>query len=600
MAEILTRDQQEVQNTWDVAKLYETEALWEEDLQQFKEDMGKISSYQGTLGESAAHLAEVFSEMKALERRLEKIYLYASMRSDEDTANAHFQDFEMRVTSVYAEYASSVSFVEPELLAVGEEKIRGWLADDQNEALQAYKRPIELTLRQAPHTLSKEEEAILANTAEIRQTASTAYNLLGNADMRFTPVEHDGETIEITHANFVPLQMSPDRELRRKVYENFYQNYQHHENTIASLFQSNLKSARFMSKTRKFETSRAMYLFANEIDEQIYDNPLDTVHEHLPAMHRYVKLRKKLLGVDELHFYDVYASLVKDFAKKYTFEEARDLVLAALAPLGEEYGQVVASAFENRWMDIYPNRGKRSGAYSTGSYESYPYMLLNFTNELDDVFTLIHEMGHSLHSYYSHKNQPYVTSDYKIFVAEVASTCNEALLTHYLLETTTDKEERKYIINHYMESFKSTLYRQTMFAEFEKITHAKVAAGESLTAPVLNAIYKELNEQYFGPEMVVDDKISLEWARIPHFYRPFYVYQYATGLSAATALSHRILTEGEPAVQDYLKFLSSGSSQDPVSLLKIAGVDMSSKEPVATALTLFNSLIDEMEKLTEA
>ncbi len=598
MAEILTRDQQELENTWDVQKLYPSDAAWEEDLAKFKEEMPKVATFEGTLGESAAHLADVFGEITGLERRLEKLYLYASMRSDEDTANAHFQDLEMRVNSVYVEYVSLASFVEPEILEVGEEKVRAWLDDDANKELQAYRRPLELILRKAAHTLSKEEEAIVANTAEIRQTAATAYSLLTDADMRFEPVVHNGETIEITHANFVPLQMSPDRDLRKKVYENFYQNYQFHENTIASLFQSNLKSAKFVSTTRKFPTTRAMYLFENEIDEQIYDNLLDTVHEHLPAMHRYVGLRKKLLGVDELHFYDVYASLVKDYDKKYTFAEAKELVLAALAPLGDEYCSVVESAFTDRWMDIYPNRGKRSGAYSTGSYDSYPYMLLNFTSELDDVFTLIHEMGHSLHSYYSHKNQPYVTADYKIFVAEVASTCNEALLTNYLLKTTTDKEERKYIINHYMESFKSTLYRQTMFAEFEKITHAKVAAGESLTAPVVNGIYKDLNVQYFGPDMVVDDQIALEWARIPHFYRPFYVYQYATGLAAATALSHRILTEGEPAVQDYLKFLSSGSSTDPVSLLKIAGVDMSQKEPVSTALELFNSLIDEMEQLT--
>lgn len=352
-----------------------------------------------------------------------------------------------------------------------------------------------------------------------------------------------------------------------------------------------------MSKARKYPSNRAMYLAGSNIPEEIYDNLIQTVHDYLPAMHDYVGLRKEVLGYDRLHFHDVYASLVGSYDKTYTFDEAKELIIEALKPLGEEYVAIVRSSFEDRWMDIYPNKGKRSGAYSSGSYDSYPYMLLNFNGTLDSVFTLIHEMGHSVHSYLSHKNQSYVTAGYKIFVAEVASTCNEALLTHYLLENTEDPEARKYILNHYMDSFKSTLYRQTMFAEFERIVHKKVEENVSLTAPVLNDIYRDLNEAYFGPEMVVDEWIALEWARIPHFYRPFYVYQYATGFSAATALSQKILEEGQVAVDAYLKFLSSGSSHDPIELLEIAGVDMREKEPVAKALDVFQETIKQFREL---
>lgn len=598
MAETITRKEQRLEDTWNVAFMFANEADWEVELKSFREDLAGLSQYEGKLGSSAETLAEAFTLKLALERRLEHLFVYASMRADEDTSDAHFQDLDMRAMSAYNEYLDKVSYMEPEILSIGEEQVRGWIGE--NATLKSYERALELILREAPHTLSKEQEALLAQAGEVVQTASTAYNLLNNADMRFEPVEHKGETIHITNSTFVPLQMSEDRELREKVYNSFYRSYREHENTIASLFQSNLKASRFLSRARKFPSNRAMYLFNSNVPEELYDNLIETVHENLPAMHRYVSLRKQLLGVDELHFHDVYASLVKDYQAKYSFDEAKAMVLEAVKPLGEDYSKIVEGAFNDRWMDIYPNKGKRSGAYSSGSYDSLPYMLLNYTSELNDVFTLIHEMGHSVHSYLTHKHQPYVTGDYKIFVAEVASTCNEALLTHYLLQTTTDKEARKFILNHYMDSFKSTLYRQTMFAEFERIVHAKVEAGDSLTAPVLNDIYKKLNEEYFGPDMIVDDNIALEWARIPHFYRPFYVYQYATGFSAAIALSRRILEEGEPAVRDYLNFLSSGSAQDPIDTLRLAGVDMTQKEPVAAALEIFSSLIDEMEELVQA
>lgn len=595
MAELITREEQKKENTWDLEKMFPSDEAWEEELKAVEAEAPELLSFAGHLGDGPEVLREALEQRFAVTRRGEHLYVYAHQRADQDTANPKYQDLEMRCRSSLMKLLAQTSFFDPEILAIGEEKVRGWVND--YEPLKAYERVIELILRQAPHTLDKEQEALLAQAAEICSAPSTAYKFLNNADLDFGTVEHNGETIALNHANFVLLQHSQDRELRQKVYETYYQAFRQHQNTIASLFQSNIKASMFRSRARHFSSDRAMYLFDSNVPESLYDNLLETVHDFLPAMHRYVELRKKILGVDELHFYDVYAPLLKDYDRKYTFEEAKELVLKAVKPLGEDYTKIVEGAFRDRWMDIYPNKGKRSGAYSSGSYDSYPYMLLNFNGQLDAVFTLIHEMGHSVHSYLTHKNQPYVTGDYKIFVAEVASTCNEALLMHYLLENTEDKETRKVLINEYLEKFKSTLFRQTMFAEFEKLAHQKAEAGESLTAPVLNKLYRELNEQYFGEAMVADDTIALEWARIPHFYTPFYVYQYATGYSAAIALSRRILKEGEPAVKDYLKFLSSGSSMDPIDLLKLAGVDMTERSTVASALELFEELISEMEAL---
>ncbi len=595
MAELISREEQKTENTWDLERMYKSDAAWEEELKSLRPEKDKMAAYQGRLGEGPELLTEALETVSSISRRLENLFVYASQRSDENTADAHYQDMSMRVYSFLVDFSAAISFLEPEMLALGAETLNTWLKD--YEPLQKFSRRIELILRRAEHTLPPEQEVLLARAAELTAAPGEAYNLLSDADLDFGYVEHKGEKVEINQSNFVMLQQNPDRELRRKVYEQFYSVWRGHENTIASLYQSNIKASLFMSRARHYSSNRAMYLFDSAVPESLYDNLLETVHDYLPEMHRYVKLRKKMLGLDEMHFYDVYVPLVQDMDKRYSFDEAKSIVLEALKPLGEEYTKVVESAFENRWMDIYPNKGKRSGAYSSGSYDSYPYMLLNFNGRLDDIFTLIHEMGHSMHSYFTKTHQPYETGSYKIFVAEVASTCNEALLLHYLLDKTTDKTMRKVLINQYLEGFKSTLFRQTMFAEFEKIAHAKAEAGESLTAPVLNGIYKELNAAYFGDDMVVDDTIALEWARIPHFYRPFYVYQYATGYSAAVALSRRILEEGEPAVKNYLKFLSSGSSQDPIDLLKLAGVDMTKKETVASALDVFSSLIDEMEQL---
>lgn len=594
---LIKREEQVKAHTWAVEKMFANEEAWEDAYQSLEEDLDKLSPFEGRLGESGEVLLEALDLIYDLNRRVEHIYVYSSMRADEDTTNSHFQDLDSRAFNLYQKLDAKTAFYEPEILALGEESLRSFL--EETPGLKAYERGLELLLRQKDHTLDRAGEELLAKSGSVLSGPAQTYNLLENADLKFQPVDHKGETIEITNSNFVSLQMENDRVLRENVYKHYYQAFKDHENTLASLFQTNVKAASFRREARHYKSNREMYLSNNQISEEIYDNLLETVHDHMPIMHDYVKLRKEQLGVEDLHFYDVYTSIVEDFDKEYSFDEAKAMVLEALKPMGEEYLAIVEKAFDERWMDIYPNQGKRSGAYSSGSYDSYPYMLLNFDGSLDSVFTLAHEMGHSVHSYLTRQNQPYPTGSYKIFVAEVASTCNEALLTHYLLETTTDKKARMYVLNHAMEGFKSTLYRQTMFAEFENIAHRMDQEGKTLTAPVLNEIYKDLNKAYFGSEMEVDDYIALEWSRIPHFYTPFYVYQYATGFSAAQALSQKILNEGPKAVQNYLAFLKAGSSQDPIDLLKLAGVDMSSKEPIAQALEVFKETIQAFRDLAK-
>lgn len=594
---LIKREEQVKAHTWAVEKMFANEEAWEDAYQSLEEDLDKLSPFEGRLGESGEVLLEALDLIYDLNRRVEHIYVYSSMRSDEDTTNSHFQDLDSRAFNLYQKLDAKTAFYEPEILALGEESLRRFL--EEAPGLKAYERGLELLLRQKDHTLDRAGEELLAKSGSVLSGPAQTYNLLENADLKFQPVDHKGETIEITNSNFVSLQMENDRVLRENVYKHYYQAFKNHENTLASLFQTNVKAASFRREARHYKSNREMYLSNNQISEEIYDNLLETVHDHMPVMHDYVKLRKEQLVVEDLHFYDVYTSIVEDFDKEYSFDEAKAMVLEALKPMGEEYLAIVEKAFDERWMDIYPNQGKRSGAYSSGSYDSYPYMLLNFNGSLDSVFTLAHEMGHSVHSYLTRQNQPYPTGSYKIFVAEVASTCNEALLTHYLLETTTDKKARMYVLNHAMEGFKSTLYRQTMFAEFENIAHRMDQEGKTLTAPVLNEIYKDLNKAYFGSEMEVDDYIALEWSRIPHFYTPFYVYQYATGFSAAQALSQKILNEGPKAVQNYLAFLKAGSSQDPIDLLKLAGVDMSSKEPIAQALEVFKETIQAFRDLAK-
>ena len=596
MAKTPTRAEVDPKYKWAIEKMYATDQAWEEDYKETEQLAKDFASFKGTLGTSAETLKEALDTYYKVEQRVVKLFVYAKQRSDEDTTNNRYQTLSMKAESLMVVLNSASSFLQPEILSLGVE----WLekALEENEGLKFYDRIIKEMIRHNAHTLSPEQETLLAEAAELGNSPSHIYGLFSNADMKFPFIkDEEGNEVELTHGNFVPFEESSDRRVRKDAYEALYGVYGQYKNSIAAMFQANIKKAMFFAKARKYSSTRAFYLDDSNIPEAVYDNLIDTVHKNLSKMHRYVTLRKKMLGVDQLHFYDVYTSLLSDFKKEFTYEQAKEMVNDGLKPMGEEYLQILNEGFNNGWVDVYENVGKRSGAYSFGSYESDPYVLTNFHGTLDNVFTLAHEMGHSIHSYYSRKNQSYAYSDYKIFVAEVASTCNEALLIHDLLKKTEDKKEKAYLLNHFMESFKSTLYRQAMFAEFEMICHRRAEANEVLTAETLCGIYRELNEMYFGPDMVVDDYIALEWARIPHFYTPFYVYQYATGFSAAIALSTKILEEGETAVENYKKFLKGGSSMDPIELLKVAGVDMTSAEPIQKALDVFDDVITQMEEI---
>ncbi len=593
MSTILKRSQVPEEDTWNLERVYASDTLWQQDYEEIMELIKAYAGNKGKLTQDAQTVKSVLDQYYTISRRAGKLYVYAAQRSDQDTANNTYQDMAQKAHALMVQLDSASSFLKPELLALG----RDWLAEAE---LAFYKRSIELLLREDSHTRMPEVEQVLAEAGIMSGAPREIFQMLNSADMRFPEAaDKEGNLHPVTTASFVPLEMSHDRVLRKSAYEALYGTYDKFKNTMAGLFSANIRQAGFFAKARQFPSSRAYYLHDSNVPEQVYDSLIETVHKNIGLMHRYVELRRKLLHADSLHMYDVYTPLLPEFDKKYTFAEAKEIVKEGLTPLGEEYKALLEEAFADRWIDVYENEGKRGGAYSWGSYDTTPYILMNYNGTLDNVFTLAHELGHSMHSYYSKENQPYVYSGYKIFVAEVASTCNEALLIRHLLGQTADVQERAHLINHFLESYKSTLYRQTMFAEFEMICHRKSEAGEILTAEALCGIYKELNAYYFGEAMVTDDLIGLEWAKIPHFYTPFYVYQYATGFSAAMALSDRILKEGETAVRDYKEFLKTGGSLDPIDELRIAGVDMAKPEPVQAALDVFGELLTEMEQLCE-
>ncbi len=593
----MKRIEQKIENTWCLEDMFESDDFWEEEFGRLQRMIFQYEDFEGTLGESADRLLEYLKFNDETNLLMERLYVYANMRYHQDMANSMYQEFAARVQKLMVEMSGASAFAEPEILEITTEKINVFF--NENPELETYKRYISEILRDKNHTLDKKTETILAKSRQMANAAENIFSMYNGADIKFPSITtEEGEEIEITHGNFVPLLESTDREVRKAAFEGVYETYGKMRNTLAATFAANLDQANFYAQVRNFSSAREMYLYGSNIPERVYDNLIEIVHKNLDKMHKYVSLRKKILDVSELHMYDLYTPIAKAPDTKYSFEAAKDIVLEGLAPMGEEYIKVLEEGFDNRWIDVYENEGKRSGAYSWGAYGTHPYVLMNYHGTLDHVFTLAHEMGHAIHSYYSDANQPYVNAGYKIFVAEVASTCNESLLIQHLLKITEDEEEKAYLINHFLEQFKGTLYRQTMFAEFEKIAHSMVQNGEGVTADRLCEIYYNLNKEYFGDDIVIDKEIELEWARIPHFYNPFYVYQYATGLSAAIALSKRILEEGKPAVEDYMKFLTGGSSQDPIELLKIAGVDMTSSEPIETALELFGNLIDELQKMT--
>jgi len=582
--------------TWDLSDMFPSDAAWAEEYEALKEMPARVAAFRGRLGESAEELLGFFKLQDELELRLTPLHTYASCASDRDTSNGFYQDMRGKATNTYIAIASAAAFATPEIMAIDEDRLNLFYVVQPE--LETYRRSIYQIRRRAAHILSAEEERLLAAAGEIANAPDQIGSTFRNADIRFDPVKDgEGKEHQLTNGTFVPLEESADRILRRSAFEGYYGRMGQFKNTIAATLDAEFKQRLFFSRARKYPDTLTAALDHTEVPPEVYTNLIEAVHGNLDKMYRYVALRKKLLGVDELHMYDVYTPLVEGATRKIGIEEAKATVIEALGVMGKDYTDLLREGFTHRWLDVYENEGKRGGAYSSGSSRPHPYVLLNHKDTLDSMFTLAHEMGHALHSYHSCKYQPVNTSDYVIFVAEVASTCNEVLLVRHLLKKTTDPAERAYLINHFLDSFKSTVYRQTMFAEFELMMGRMAERGETLTADVLSEKYHELNRLYFGPDMISDDEIALEWTRIPHFFYNYYVFQYATGFSAAVALANRILTEGESAVADYKKFLSGGSSTDPISLLKIAGVDMSTPDPVNSALALFGELLDEMEKL---
>ena len=580
---------------WAIQDLFATDDDWRAALAKAKEFIPRITAFRGRLAESGAALLSFFRLDDEISLAFDALVHYAQRRSDEDTRVAAYQEMVSQVTRFAVEIQSAAAFETPELLAISDENMNRLYAEAPE--LELYRLNIDRIRRRREHVLSDKEEAILAAAGEMAASPDDIYSMLNDADLKFPDaVDKDGNKHPVTHGTFIPLMQSYDRVLRKSAFDSLYSVYGQFRNTSAATLSAQLKQLLFFANVRKYPSTLDAALDGNEVPTEIYRNLIDAVHRSFAPMYRYVALRKKLLGVDELHMYDLYVPVVDGVEMKFTFEEAKEIALKALAPLGEDYLNLLREGFANGWIDVYENEGKRSGAYSAGA-RVHPYVLLNFKGTLDDVFTLVHEMGHSIHSYLSNKTQPTAYQDYVIFVAEVASTCNEALLMEYLLSVTTDKKERAYLINHFLEQFRGTLYRQTMFAEFELAANEMTQRGEGTTAEALCAMYKKLNEQYFGPEMNVDEEISLEWARIPHFYYDYYVYQYATGYAAAIALSRRILRDGEAAVKDYLGFLSGGCSADPITLLRGAGVDMASPKPIEDATKLFDEMISEMEKI---
>ncbi|MBR5278158.1 MAG: oligoendopeptidase F [Clostridia bacterium] len=593
---ILKRSEVPAEFTWNLADMFESDEAWLKEYESLKEVPQKIQTFKGKLSESASVLLDCFKYDDEVGVRLGYLYGYANCKADEDTANGYYQDFRGKAMNVYVAISGASSFITPEIMAIPQETIDAFFAAEP--ALETYRRPIETIRRRAAHVLSGECEQLLATAAEMADCPDNIGSILRNADMRFPSViDKDGNEHPLTDGTFVPMLENPDVDIRKQTFEKYYGRLSEFKNTIAATLDGQFKQLNFFSKARKYNSTLEASLDRTEVPVSVYHNLIETVHANMEKMYRYVALRKKLLGVEELHMYDVYTPIVADAANEISYDEAKETVLEALKPMGEDYINLLKKGFNERWIDVYENEGKRGGAYSSGNARPHPYVLLNHKDNLDSMFTIAHEMGHALHSYYSTNNQPVCTGDYVIFVAEVASTCNEILLMRHLLSKTTDKKERAYLINHFLDQFKGTVYRQTMFAEFELLMGKMAENGETLTADALSQKYLELNKLYFGPDMVSDDLIAMEWARIPHFFYNYYVFQYATGFSAAVAISSRILSEGKPAVDAYKKFLSGGSSTDPISLLKIAGVDMSSPEPINEALKLFDELITEMEEL---
>lgn len=595
MRKVKLREEIDSKYKWDIESMYKNNEEWEKDFKKVKILIDELALFKGNVVTNADNLYRLLRLKDELSRTMSNVYTFAKMKQDEDTNNPKYQEFTDRATTLMVNISESSSFIVPEILKLEKKDILRFKKDIM--ALNEYSHYLDEIFRQKEHILSEKEETIIAGVGDIANGPENTFSMLNNADLEFPSIRNeDGEEIQITHGSFIPLMESKDRTLRRNAFKALYKTYNDYKNTFASILNTNIKKNIFYSKVRKYNSSLEAALDGDNIPVKVYDNLIESVNENLYKMHKYIEIRKRTLDLGDIHFYDLYTPIVKDIDMDIEYEQAKEEILKGLAPLKSEYLREVENGFNSGWIDVYENKGKRSGAYSWGTYDSKPFILLNYQNTLDNMFTIAHEIGHSMHSYFS-KKQPYVYSNYSIFVAEVASTVNEALLINHMIETTVEPRKKLYFLNHFLEQFRGTIYRQTMFAEFEKIIHEKTESGESLTAESFSIIYKDLNKKYYGEQIVIDDEIAMEWARIPHFYYDFYVYQYATGFSAAIQLSQKILSGEEGAIESYLEFLKSGSSDYPVEVLKKAGVDMTTKNPIDDALKLFGELVDKMERL---
>ena len=590
------RDEIPSEFKWRLEDMYPSINKWEEDYKWVKEHLPALEEYRGRLTNSAEDLLHGLNIYIGLMEKVEKLFVYAHMLKDQDNANTKSQGLLDRAQGLAVEYDSAISFLVPEILEISEEKLNEYIST--LEGLKSYKHFLGDLMRKKKHILSEKEEKILAMAGEVANAPGDIFSMVNDADMRFPYITNeDGQEVELTHGRYIQFLESKERKVRKQAFKALYETYGKQKNTIATTFNYSIKKDLFFSKIRNYPSTLEMALHGDNIPISVDDNLIKAVEENMDALHRYVSIRKKALKLDELHMYDLYVPIIQDIEMQIPYSQAKEMVAKGLEPLGDKYLNILKEGYNSGWIDVLENQGKTSGAYSWGCYDTHPYVLLNYQENVNNVFTLAHEMGHAIHSYLSNKKQPYISANYKIFVAEVASTLNEILLTNYLLETLEDDQQKAYVLNHYLEQFRGTVYRQTMFSEFERIVHSMAERGEPLTVDSLSEIYYNLNLKYYGPEMVIDEEIALEWARIPHFYSSFYVYKYATGFAAAAALARQILDQGQPAVERYLDFLSSGGSDYPIELLKKAGVDMTSPEPVDQALETFATLVGKMEQL---
>lgn len=596
MSQLLKRSEVDQENTWKLEDMFTDQQQWDQSYNDLKQLVTKVSEFEGKL-HSAENVKAVFALEDDISYHVERLYVYAHLNHDQDTTNPTYQALSQKAKKLNVEIGEALSFITPEILSLPEQELDALI---ENPDLADYKFTLQEIKREKAHILTKAEEALLAQVGNLSQAPQHIFGMINNADLKFPKIKDEhGNEVELTHGSYIQFLENPDRDVRRRAFKAVYETYGKQKNTIAATLSANVNKNMFYSRVRKYPSVLEMSLYGDNIPKDVYSNLIDTIHESLPLLHRYMKLRKKLLGVDELHMYDLFAPLVEEYKWDISYDEAKNLIVEGLKPLGDRYLNVLQDGFNNRWIDVYENEGKRTGAYSWGAYGTHPFVLLNHKDNLNSMFTLAHEMGHALHSYFSDESLKYRDAQYTIFLAEVASTTNEALLMDYLLKHATDPKQKLYLLTYYADQFRTTVFRQTMFAEFEKLIHERAEAGEALTPQELSSIYYDLNVKYHGKGMVVDQDIEMEWARIPHFYTSFYVYKYATGFSAATSFSKQILEEGQPAVDRYLGFLKNGGSDYSINILRKAGVDMSTPQPIREAMSVFEEVIEQMEQLTK-